>query len=245
MKIVPLGDKAIQVQFSNTISPEINHQILRLSYHLQALDIEGITELVPAYRSVTLYYEPTLLTFDELVEKLTLAQSAEKIQLPPQKIIYIPTCYGGELGPDLKSVASLHQLSEESVIRIHSDRSYLIYMIGFTPGFPYLGGMSKKIATPRLDTPRKKVSAGSVGIAGEQTGIYSMETPGGWQIIGKTPLELFHPESNQPFLLQAGNYVRFTPITRGEYEEISSRVRKGIYKPRIETVEGGDDHVQD
>ena len=147
-----------------------------------------------------------------------------------REIVEIPVFYGGELGPDLDFVANYNQLSSEEVVKIHSSEEYLIYMIGFTPGFPYVGGMSEKIATPRLQTPRTKIPAGSVGIAANQTGIYPVESPGGWQLIGRTPLQLFDYRKENPFLLDAGHYLSFKPIDQSEFNKISEEVLKGTYQ---------------
>jgi len=189
-------------------------------------------EYVPAFTNVTIYYDcfqAAKLTQDynvlspyevlkSMVEKILLQINVKEDQV--QEIVEIPVCYGGEYGPDLEIVAKHNQLTADEVIKIHSDELYLIYMIGFAPGFPYLGGLSDKIATPRRQSPRLKIPAGTVGIAGNQTGVYPIETPGGWQLIGRTPLKLFNPESSTPTLLKAGNYIRFIPISPNEYEQL-------------------------
>jgi len=141
-----------------------------------------------------------------------------------QEIVEIPVCYGGKFGPDLEIVAKHNQLTPDEVITIHSEGLYLIYMIGFAPGFPYLGGLSDKIATPRRESPRFKIPAGTVGIAGDQTGVYPIETPGGWQLIGRTPVKLFNPKHSSPTLLKTGSYIRFIPIPPKEYEQLSMEV---------------------
>ena len=139
-------------------------------------------------------------------------------QETPHHVVEIPVCYGGSYGEDLKDVAAHAGLTEEEVIKLHSSVDYNIYMLGFLPGFPYLGGLDPKLFTPRLDNPRTKIPEGSVGIGGEQTGIYPLESPGGWRLIGRTPLKLYDPDREQPFLYQAGDYIRFVPITAEEYE---------------------------
>nr|WP_010647976.1 5-oxoprolinase subunit PxpB [Oceanobacillus massiliensis] len=149
-------------------------------------------------------------------------------------IVHIPVLYGGESGPELTAVASLNGMTEEEVIAIHSGTDYLIYMMGFIPGFPYLGGMSKRIAAPRLSKPRSEIPAGSVGIAGEQTGIYPLKSPGGWQIIGQTPVKTYDAARQPPILLQAGNYIRFNAIDAEEFESIQAEVEAGNYNPQIE-----------
>lgn len=231
-----LGDTGIRVQLGSTISPETNQLIRSFSLLLEQDKHPGLIEWIPTYTSITVFYDPYVISYDELTAYLhSIAASLHQADLPEAEIIHIPTCYGGELGPDLDNVARHNGLTPEEVIKIHSQPMYLIYMMGFTPGFPYLGGMSKRIATPRLEVPRSKVPAGSVGIAGEQTGIYAMETPGGWQIIGRTPLKLYDPLREPSILLKAGNYVKFVPIPYDRYKQIEEAVEKGSYQPRITT----------
>lgn len=148
----------------------------------------------------------------------TLFLQLKDQDLYKERIVSIPVLYGGEVGPDLEYVAKHHGISPEEVIQIHSKNDYLVYMIGFAPGFPYLGGLDERIATPRKKTPRLQIAAGSVGIAGNQTGVYPLETPGGWQIIGRTPRKLFLPNQSPPTLLQSGDTIRFVPITPEEYK---------------------------
>lgn len=231
LKINPLGDSAVRVQFGDEISPEINQKVRSFSLLLEEEKIRGIIEWIPTYTAVTLFYDPYMITYYRIVKKIEeLYQKHANAEVPPSEIIFIPTYYGGKDGPDIKTVAAHNELSVEEVIEIHTGSEYLIYMMGFTPGFPYLGGISQKIATPRLQTPRMKVPPGSVGIAGEQTGIYSLETPGGWQLIGRTPLRLYNPNQVSPMLLQAGNYLKFVSISKQEYDRIKADVRAGTYE---------------
>lgn len=155
-----------------------------------------------------------------LQSKLENEQTEKELD---HRTVSIPVCYGGEYGPDLEYVARHHNLTPEEVISIHSEGEYLAYMIGFAPGFPFLGGLSEKIATPRRSSPRTSIPAGSVGIAGMQTGVYPISTPGGWQLIGQTPIKLFLPEQNPPSLLQAGDIVKFEPISKEEYQELQAK----------------------
>ncbi|WLR52137.1 5-oxoprolinase subunit PxpB [Bacillus tianshenii] len=234
--IQPLGDTGIQLSFGTEISKETNKQIRRFHEYLKQDAIPGIIESVPAYTSLSIFYDPFTISYDELVSVLKDRQHRlDEIELPSALIYEIPVLYGSEVGPDLADVAAHNGLTEEDVIALHSSNDYLIYMMGFVPGFPYLGGMTTKIATPRLENPRAKVEAGSVGIAGEQTGIYPLESPGGWRLIGKTPITLYDPERTPPALFSTGNYLRFTPITADEYDEISQQVEDGTYK--IQTYE--------
>ncbi|GGK22138.1 allophanate hydrolase [Caldalkalibacillus thermarum] len=235
-KITPLGDTGIRVQLGNTISPGINQLIRSFSLLLEQDKHPGIIEWIPTYTSITLFYDPYVIGYEELTAYLGhIKGKLHQADTPAADVIHIPTCYGGKLGPDLENVARHNGLAPDEVIKIHSEPLYLIYMLGFTPGFPYLGGMSKRIATPRLDVPRSLVPAGSVGIAGEQTGIYPMETPGGWQIIGRTPVKLYDPSREPSILLKAGNYVKFVPISYDEYTRIEKAIEQGCYQPRITT----------
>ena len=193
-----------------------------------------IYELIPTYRSLLIQYNPLERERDSLIEKLSeIEKDLGAIDLPKPRIVEIPTIYGGEFGEDLGFVAEHNGLSEDQVIKIHSSIDYRIYMLGFTPGFSYLGGMSEKIAAPRLKTPRTKIPGGSVGIAGKQTGIYPMESPGGWQLIGRTPDKLYDPSSETPIILQAGDYIRFIPIDKDEYDYIHDLAEKKQYKIKI------------
>ncbi len=234
VKILPLGESAIQIEFGKGIDPKIHGKVKMFTDNLDVSPLPGMIEYVSAFSSVTIFYDPVkvremyqespegklLLTFEFLAvmvrEKLgKLEYDADYIP----RIVEIPVCYGEEFGPDLQYVAEYNNLTTDEVIAIHSNGEYLVYMIGFAPGFPYLGGMSESIATPRRKSPRMSIPAGSVGIAGMQTGVYPIATPGGWQLIGNTPVELFRPLDNPPTLLQSGDRIRFYPITRREYEE--------------------------
>ncbi|HET7615855.1 MAG TPA: 5-oxoprolinase subunit PxpB, partial [Bacillales bacterium] len=159
--------------------------------------------------------------------------------IPASQIVEIPTAYGGEWGPDLKDVAEHNGLTPDEVVAIHSGSEYLVYFLGFTPGFPFLGGMSEKIATPRLSSPRVSIPGGSIGIAENQTGIYPVSSPGGWRLIGQTPLQLYHHEKEKPFLLEPGDYVKFKPVEGDEFERIKEEVRAGKYEPAT-TKKGGE-----
>lgn len=239
-KYLAAGDRALVMEFGNSISEEINKRIRSMGIAIERSEIEGITETVPTYRSLMIHYDPMTIGYDALLKRLmSLEEQLENIDLPSPSTYEIPTLYGGEFGPDMENVAKHNGLTEEEVIEIHTSRDYLIYMLGFTPGFPYLGGMDERIATPRLETPRTKIDAGSVGIASAQTGVYPIESPGGWQLIGRTPLKLYDPYRENPILLKAGNYIRFTRINREEYDRIRQQVEKGTYEYIIHTGKGG------
>lgn len=212
VRFLPCGDQAVTVEWGSTIDEHINRQVHAFARKVEELSHPAIIEVVPTYRSATVHYRPEVLSYEELNQLLApLAQgSAEEGEELP--VVEIPVCYGGEYGPDLEEVAQHCSLTPEEVIARHTAPTYRIYMLGFTPGFPYLGGMDPSIAAPRRKEPRIHIPAGSVGIAGEQTGVYPIVSPGGWQLIGRTPLRLFDPQREQPILLSAGAGIRFVPI---------------------------------
>lgn len=215
------GDLGLLVEFADKIDPEINQKIRKFFIALEKVPIEGVTETVPTYRSLLIFYDPARTSFEHLQKDfLNLEGKLGEITIPPPTTVEIPVLYGGEYGPDLDFVAKHNGLTPEEVIKIHTSGTYLIYMLGFTPGFPFLGGLSEKLFTPRLKTPRTVVPAGSVGIANNQTGIYPIDSPGGWQLIGKTPVKLYDPKRENPILLKAGNYLKFKRITEGEHQKI-------------------------
>lgn len=219
IKIQPLGDAAVHISFGDEISDKIHRDIMQMIPLLKT--IKGITEWMPAYNTLTVYYRPERISYQELAAILAESYYSRVDEGAVQRLVYeIPVYYGGETGPDLPFVADYHHLSTEEVISLHSNTEYLIYMLGFVPGFPYLGGLSERLAIPRLDHPRLRVPAGSVGIGGKQTGIYPAEVPSGWRIIGITPITLFDIENSPPNLVAAGNYIKFFPITGKEYEKI-------------------------
>jgi len=217
----PLGEAAVIIDCGDHLSEAVQRRVMSVCALLEKSTLPAMIEWVPSYTSVTLFYDPFISSYPALCRTLLqqLNQMKESVQDKPRTVT-IPVCYGGEWGPDLDYVASEHGLTAEDVIAIHTSGEYLVHMIGFAPGFPYLGGLSEQIATPRRATPRLRVEAGTVGIGGKQTGIYPVDTPGGWQCIGRTPLRLFRPEENVPSLLAAGDRVRFERITMQDYLEL-------------------------
>jgi inhibitor of KinA len=214
------GDTGLLVEYGDTISPDVNRKVRAVTVVLDAERPPGVVEVVPTYRSVLILYDPSvtdLQTLRAMIE--SLEQRLDESTIRPPKTVSIPVCYGAEFGPDIAYVAQAHAISVADVIRIHSGTVYQIYMIGFTPGFPYLGGLPDLLHTPRLETPRDRVPAGSVGIANNQTGIYPIESPGGWRIIGRTPLKLFDPNRKNPFQYEAGDLIKFEPISQDEFKE--------------------------
>lgn len=246
IRFLPMGDQALHVLLGDQIDDATHQRVVRLHQQVQKEPIAGVTEWIPTYQAITFFYSPKIIQYDQLCAEVEKRWSQVKDQsLPsPTRRIEIPVLYGNRFGFDLDDVAAYHQLSPEEVIDIHTKPTYLVYMIGFTPGFPYLGGMSKQIATPRKKNPRKKVPSGSVGIADQQTGIYSLSTPGGWNIIGRTPIRLFNPKRKPAILLKMGDKIRFNPISYEEYIEIEEADRNGDYPLSISVV-NEDEKTQD
>ena len=238
--ISPVGDRAISIDFGQVIDPTINRHIRQTIERIKALQLEGIIELVPTYCALLVEYDAMLYSYSEICNIIepTLEEGMTNTTNELVTVVEVPTVYGGEFGPDLSFVASHNHLSEGEVVSIHSGTDYLVYMLGFIPGFTYLGGMDPRIATPRLSSPRTLIPAGSVGIAGEQTGTYPSDSPGGWQIIGRTPVTMYDMSKAQAALLKAGDYVRYVPIDESEFHRIKALGTD--YVPVIREVEVGD-----
>ena len=238
--ISPVGDRAISIDFGQVIDPKINRHIRQTIERIKALQLEGIIELVPTYCALLVEYDAMQYSYSEICNIIepTLDEGMTDTTNELVTVVEVPTVYGGEFGPDLSFVASHNHLSEAEVISIHSGTDYLVYMLGFIPGFTYLGGMDPRIATPRLSSPRTLIPAGSVGIAGEQTGTYPSDSPGGWQIIGRTPVTMYDMSKAQAALLKAGDYVRYVPIDESEFHRIKALGTD--YVPVIREVEVGD-----
>lgn len=212
------SDHSLLVTFGAGISRRLHLDVLRLFLLLQSNPLPATRNIHPAYSSVLVSFDPLKTSpaeFEAYVRDLV--GRIDSVQVPQSRAIEIPVCYESEFAPDLADVAAQNHLSIEEVIRLHSVAEYLVYFLGFSPGFPYLGDLPTQLATPRLSTPRVRVAAGSVAIGGNQTGIYPVASPGGWRIIGKTPLRLFQAESSSPTLLQMGDFVRFRRITKEEF----------------------------
>ncbi len=221
-RIVPAGDSVLVVEFEERIDLAVNARAIACAEAIQDAAIAGVRDVVPTYRSVAVYFDPLRTDGDALIERMS--HDAEHAAVPEASAtpaVRIPVCYGGELGPDLAAVAAFAAVTEDDVVRVHSSAIYHVFMLGFVPGFAYLGLVDARIAMPRRATPRVRVPAGSVGIAGVQTGIYPTETPGGWQLIGRTPVRPFDPARPEPFLMKAGDAVRFDPIDRSEFDRLA------------------------
>lgn len=220
-RIVSAGDAALTVEFEERIDPAINAQAIAVARAIHAAAIGGVRDVVPTYRTVTVFFDPLRTDCDALQASLEREAAHPAPAVAPRRDpLRIPVCYGGELGPDLAEVAAFGHLEEADVVRLHTARLYRVFMLGFLPGFAYLGLVDGQIAAPRRSPPRVRVPRGAVGIAGFQTGIYPAETPGGWRLIGRTPLRPFDPGRPDPFLMEAGDSVQFYPIDRGEYDRL-------------------------
>lgn len=214
-----MGDSSLIVELGKDIDPEVNQRVRELTFTLAQNPIEGVRETVPSYRSLLIVYDPLKIGLTALKARIQgLYKKIERVRIPEPRIVEVPVVYGGEYGPDLEWVAQYHKKSAEEVIRLHTEAIYRVYMIGFTPGFPYMGELPEELLTPRRATPRTLIPAGAVGIAQRQTGIYPADSPGGWQIIGRTPMRLFDPTQSPPTLLNMGDHVKFFAIGKEEFE---------------------------
>lgn len=227
--IKPAGDSAVQIFCGGEISEAVGNKVSALTAALRGFfskeNVAGAGEVVPAFSSLLVRYDPLVTDYDEIAFRISKAAADLELSEAGEstgETVEIPVCYGGEFGEDLADVAAHNSITEQEVIAIHSGGLYRLYMIGFLPGFPYLGGLDKRICCPRLKSPRTKIPAGAVGIGGEQTGIYPMESPGGWRLIGRTPLTLFDPEGILPLPYKAGDMIKFVAIDKAEYGEIAA-----------------------
>lgn len=238
-RFLPAGDRALVVELGDSISPETNRRVHALFQAIETSGLPEVVDLVPTYRSLLVQYNPLLGSFDDLKEAVARLEAGLADAKPePPRVMEVPTLYGGEHGPDLAFVAEHNGLSPDEVVEVHAGTDYLVYMMGFTPGFPYLGGLSDRLHTPRLETPRQVTPAGSVGIAEGQTGVYPVESPGGWRIVGRTPLRLFDAGREPPSVLTAGDHVRFVPLPdEGAYERIQASVEDTQDRTAVEAAE--------
>ena len=234
IKICTAGDSSVLIEFGQEISPEINAQITAVVRLIKAQHIEGVTDMIPAFASLLINYDPRVVSYAGLRARLEKLLKLEiSGEASESRIFEIPVCYGGEYGPDLQNIADHAGLTPEEVIRIHSAKDYLIYMLGFLPGIFLSGRTGRSDPYPQASNPRIRIPAGSVGIGGSQTGIYPLDSPGGWQLLGMTPVKTYDPEREEPILFEAGDYIRFVPVSEEEYQEIKKQVDEGTYQCTI------------
>ena len=219
MNIIPFGSNGILINFDQVIDPKVNHRVQQIADLLRIEFKSEIAYLIPAYCSITIKFHPSKTRHQDFVEQI-LSYDFEESITPPSPLLHIPVCYNSEFGPDLSEVAKIKQLDEQDIINLHTSRKYQVYMMGFLPGFPYLGGLPKTLGISRKETPRKLVPKGSVGLAGMQTGIYPLDSPGGWQILGRTPVDIFQSDSEDPFIIRNGDNIRFYSVSEDKYHEI-------------------------
>jgi len=224
----------MSVELGEEISAEVNTRVRALEYLVDQKALPGVVETVPSYRSLLVYYDPSVVGYDALCAQLAaLAEQATTTAMPPAREVELPCCYEGELGTDLEAAAARLGLSVDELVALHAGAEYLVYFIGFTPGLPYMTGAPERLTIPRLDTPRVKVPAGSVAIGGTQCCIYSVESPGGFWLLGRTPVRLYDPDAAEPILLRPGDRVRFHQIDRRQFDEVAARVAAGRFRPVI------------
>ena len=229
VRFLTCGDCAVTVAFPQEIREETNRRIRFLAAEIQNAGIRGLQETVPTFCSLTVYFEPLVLPRRKLERLiLRLLASYREGEAGQKRVFRIPVCYEEAFAPDMEDVCRLTGLTRQQVIALHSGTDYLIYMLGFLPGFPYLGGMDPRLEVPRLDSPRTRILPGAVGIGGKQTGIYPLASPGGWRLIGRTPAVLYDPHRENPILYQAGDYIRFCPITGEEFQRLAKTGETGI-----------------
>ena len=220
-RIVPAGDSTLLVQFDNRIDPVVNARAIGLARAIERAAIAGVRDIVPTYRSVAVFFDPLRTNVDGLMREIEReARRPADVGDDPGPPVRVPVCYESDCGPDLADVARFARISPDEVVAIHTAATYRVFMLGFLPGFAYMGVVDDRIAAPRRSTPRVRVPGGSVGIAGRQTGIYPSDTPGGWQLIGRTPIQPFNIVRPSPFLFKPGDSVQFVPVDRVEFERL-------------------------
>ncbi len=238
-QLLPVGDSALLVGFGRLVDEAVNDRVRALCDAVLAAAPAWLEDVVPAYASLLVCLRPGSVSLARAREEIAALLAALPAQTAAERRVWaIPVCYKGEFAPDMADMERLCGLAAAEIVRLHSGRDYKIYMLGFLPGFAYLGGLDERLHAPRLETPRVKIPAGSVGIGGAQTGVYPLDSPGGWRLIGQTPVSLYDPERAEPIFYQAGDYVRFLPITAGEFAALTADVAAGRWQPQL--VKAGD-----
>jgi inhibitor of KinA len=242
-RLLPCGDRAVSVELGDEVDRELNARVLALEYLLQQRRVAGIGETVPSYRALLVYYDPLVIGWDQLHATLReLCHGARPEVLPPARTVELPCCYEGELGFELEAAARKIGLDPAEMARLHAASDYYVYFVGFTPGLPYMTGMPDRLTIPRLQNPRTKTPPGSVAIGGVQCCIYPIESPGGFWVLGRTPVRLYDPSAAEPILLRAGDHVRFRAIDHAEYDAIAAAVDAGRYMVPITRSLSGSGH---
>jgi KipI family sensor histidine kinase inhibitor len=235
VSFLPAGDVAVAVELEEEISAAVSERVRALDFLISEKHLVGVTETVPSFRSLLVYYDPRAVSYDGLCEAIAaLVPQASSAVLPPARHVELPCCYDDPgLGFELAAAAERLGLAASELVRLHSEAEYLVYFLGFAPGQPYMTGMPPELTIARLETPRTRTPPGSIGIGGTQCCIYSVESPGGFWVLGRTPLSIYDPRAADPILLRAGDRVRFRPIDRAEYDDISAALAVGAYRPVI------------
>lgn len=231
MDIKLVNEQSILLYFKEEISEDNYKEVDATTQYILSKNISAIKDIVPSYRAIMVNFDNELINYEELIKRLDL-DNIEHLDLntkTEKRVIHIPVLYNSEVGPDLEEVANHNDLTVEDVIDIHSSNEYLVYMLGFMPGFPFLGGLDERLHTPRRSEPRVKIDAGSVGIANNQTGLYPSDSPGGWQIIGRTPLKVFDQYSEPMTLYEAGDYIKFYAIDESTFKEIETEIAENRF----------------
>lgn len=242
MKATIINEQTLMIYFKNEISEDTYNQIIYTTQYIKNKNLQAINEIIPSYRAIMVTFDQHKIDIDELIQQLQLDSINYKHidKTSNNKVVHIPVLYGSDAGPDLSEVAKYNGLTSEEVIEIHTSKQYLIYMLGFMPGFPYLGGLDSRIHMPRRSEPRVRIAAGSVGIANNQTGLYPLDSPGGWQIIGRTPIRVFNKDDQPMTLYQAGDKIKFYAIDQHTYQQIQDDIDKGCFnKEKWVTMRNG------
>ena len=236
----PCGDRAMLAVLGNTIDESVNNKVNSLAEKLRQKQLPGVGELVPTFSSLLINYAPSLISYHELDSILQqLAEEIQSVEEGPGRLLHIPCCYGGHFGPDMDFAVKHTGLAKAEIIALHSAPVYKVFMLGFLPGFVYLGGLDPRLELPRLKSPRLAIPRGAVGIGGKQTGVYPLQSPGGWQLLGATPVEFYDPQRPEPILCRAGDRIVFEPVTSCDYYDIRQEILRGTYSVKIEETEAG------
>lgn len=237
IRFLPSGDCAVTIEYGKSISEKINDRVMAMYRTLSEKPIYGIKDMIPAYCSLTVIFDKRKTDYLTLTEELKKTAGQDKTINAASGVLHkIPVCYGLHFGRDMENVQKHTGLSRAEIISLHSGTDYRIYMMGFLPGFVYLGGMNERLVTPRLKTPRLEIPAGSVGIGGNQTGVYPLKSPGGWQLIGATPVNFYDPGRQEPVLCNTGDIIRFVPVSVSDYYDIRYDVLHGRYVDEKEAI---------